>query len=419
MTYKFFDTCSLLLKAGHLFEDQSYKIIISSITLQEIENIKTSRNKDAEVKYSARKVLLELEEHPNDYEIYVFTEDMLEPFTSIHLEISNDIKILACAFNYDKLQHPDETIFVTNDLALKAIANMFFGNDSIESVDETALDNYKGFKEVQASDEDLAKIYEEPFVNHFDCLPNEYVLVNSLDGNYYLDSFCWTGTKYRPLIYKDFNSRWFGRVRPIKGDPYQTFAADSLKNNQITLITGPAGSGKSLLSLAYLMHELDRGEIDKVIIFCNTVAVRDAAKLGYYPGTREQKLLDSQIGNFLAAKFGGQIEVEHLIQQEKLLLLPVSDCRGLDTTGMRAGIYVTEAQNLTVDLMKLILQRVGEDSICVIEGDNLAQVDMVEYSGNNNGMRRLSQIFRGNDFFGQVELQTIHRSKIAELAQYM
>lgn len=86
---------------------------------------------------------------------------------------------------------------------------------------------------------------------------------------------------------------------------------------------------------------------------------------------------------------------------------------------MRAGIYVTEAQNLTVDLMKLILQRVGEDSICVIEGDNLAQVDMVEYSGNNNGMRRLSQVFRGNDFFGQIELQTIHRSQIAELAQYM
>jgi len=167
------------------------------------------------------------------------------------------------------------------------------------------------------------------------------------------------------------------------------------------------------------MYKLDRGDIDKIIIFCNTVAVRDAARLGFYPGTREEKLLDSQIGNFLAAKFGGQIEVEHLIQQEKLLLLPMSDVRGLDTTGMRAGIYITEAQNLTVDLMKLALQRIGEDSICVIEGDNLAQVDMVEYSGNNNGMRRLSQVFRGNDFFGQVELQTIHRSQIAELAQYM
>lgn len=418
MTYKFFDTCSLLLKAGHLFEDQDYVTVISSITLQEIENIKTSRNKDAEVKYSARKILLELEEHPNDYETYIFTENMLEPFTSIHLEVNNDIKILACAFDYDKQQHPDETVFVTNDLALKAIANIFFGQDCIESVDENTIDDYKGFKEFYINDEDLAKVYEKPLVNWFDCSPNEYILLKDINGHY-LDSFCWTGVKHRPLIYKDFNSRWFGKVRPIKGDLYQAFAADSLMNNQITLITGPAGSGKSLLSLAYLMYKLDRGDIDKIIIFCNTVAVRDAARLGFYPGTREEKLLDSQIGNFLAAKFGGQIEVEHLIQQEKLLLLPVSDCRGLDTTGMRAGIYVTEAQNLTVDLMKLILQRVGEDSICVIEGDNLAQVDMVEYSGNNNGMRRLSQVFRGNDFFGQVELQTIHRSQIAELAQYM
>ena len=180
MTYKFFDTCSLLLKAGHLFENQDYVTVISSITLQEIENIKTSRNKDAEVKYSARKILLELEEHPNDYETYIFTEDMLEPFTSIHLEVNNDIKILACAFDYDKQQHPDETVFVTNDLALKSIANMFFGQDCIESVDENTIDDYKGYKELYVDDEDLAKVYEKPLVNWFDCSPNEYILLKDI-----------------------------------------------------------------------------------------------------------------------------------------------------------------------------------------------------------------------------------------------
>jgi predicted ribonuclease YlaK len=50
--------------------------------------------------------------------------------------------------------------------------------------------------------------------------------------------------------------------------------------------------------------------------------------------------------------------------------LPLSDIRGYDTTGMKAGIYITEAQNLDRSLMKLALQRVGEDCICIIDGDN-------------------------------------------------
>ena len=74
--------------------------------------------------------------------------------------------------------------------------------------------------------------------------------------------------------------------------------------NQAIILAGAAGSGKSILSLGFLFQELDKGHIDKIIIFCNTVATRNSAKLGYYPGTRDEKLLDSQIGNFLRSKFG-------------------------------------------------------------------------------------------------------------------
>jgi predicted ribonuclease YlaK len=108
-----------------------------------------------------------------------------------------------------------------------------------------------------------------------------------------------------------------------------------------------------------------------------------------------------------------------MIQEEKLVLLPLSDIRGFDTTGMRAGVYISEAQNMSVSLMKLALQRIGEDSICVIDGDAKAQVDSIEFAGNNNGMRRASKVFRGSDIYGEVELQTIHRSKIAALAENM
>jgi len=160
-----------------------------------------------------------------------------------------------------------------------------------------------------------------------------------------------------------------------------------------------------LLSLGFLFNQLEKHRIDKVIVFCNTVAAMHSAKLGYYPGTKDEKLLDSQIGNLLISKLGGRDEVERLIEEEKLLLLPMSDIRGYDTTGLRAGVYISEAQNLDIPLMKLALQRIGDDSICIVDGDSKAQVDDINFAGNNNGMRRLSKIFRGKDCYGEVELQ--------------
>ena len=164
------------------------------------------------------------------------------------------------------------------------------------------------------------------------------------------------------------------------------------------------------------MSRLEKGELDRVVIFCNTVATANSAKLGFLPGTKDEKLLDSQIGNLLISKFGGRDAVEQLINSEKLILLPFSDLRGYDTSGMRAGIYISEAQNLDRALMKLALQRVGDDCICIIDGDEKSQVDMVAYKGHNNGMKRVSKVYRGHEEYGEVTLVNIYRSKIACIA---
>lgn len=420
MTYKFYDTCSLLLKTNHLFDEENVRVVISSITLQELEDIKTSRNKDAEAKYSARKLLNTLKEHPGEYDIWVYKEEMLQPILDKGFtHVNEDLRILACAFDYDTNAHPDETVFVTNDLALSYIANCFFGEDSIESVNEDKLDQYTGYKEiVMNDDESLAYLYQNLDQNHFDLLTNQYLIIKDCGGSV-VDRLCWTGETHRRLQYMDFFSRWFGAVRPMKGDTYQMLAADSLANNQITMVKGPAGSGKTYLSLGYLLNQLHYHKIDKIIVFCNTVATKDSAKLGFYPGTRDEKLLDSQIGNLLSSKLGGKIEVERMIEEEKLVLLPLSDIRGYDTTGMKAGIYISEAQNMSVSLMKLALQRIGEDSICIIDGDAKTQVDSIEFAGNNNGMKRASKVFRGHSVYGEVELSNIHRSEIARIAEEM
>ena len=419
MIYKFFDTTSLLLAHNNLFSED-YKLVISSITLEELENIKTSANKDAEIKYRAREVVRQLTQNPNKYDLVIFKDYMLDPILAkAEFNINNDLKILASAFDYDYYKHPDETVFVTNDLTLKLIANLFFGEDSVESIEIKDEEQYSGYKEIQmADDNSLAFLYENLNTNHFDLLPNQYLIIKDCGGSI-VDQLCWTGETHRQVQFQEFFSRQFGKIRPYKGDIQQLIAADSLAHNQITMIKGPAGSGKTLLSLGYLFSQLEKGKIDKIIVFCNTVATKDSAKLGYLPGDRNDKLLDSQIGNLLSSKLGGRIEVERLVQEETLLLLPLSDVRGFDTSGMRAGIYISEAQNMTIALMKLALQRIGEDSICIIDGDDQTQVDCIEFSGANNGMKRASKIFRGEKIYGEVELKNIHRSKIARLAEKM
>ena len=92
---------------------------------------------------------------------------------------------------------------------------------------------------------------------------------------------------------------------------------------------------------------------------------------------------------------------------------------GFDSTGSKSIVYISEAQNLTIDLLKLGIQRVGEDCKLIIDGDNNSQVDMAAYEGNNNGMRRVSEVFRGQEFYGEVELKNIYRSRMAKIADLM
>lgn len=137
MIYKFYDTCSLLLNSNHLFDNPNERTVISSISLQELEDIKTSSHKDLSIKFAARQLTRTLNEHQGEYDLHLYEPFMLERiFKVADFEVNNDLKILATAFDYDYNFHPDETVFITNDLVLKNIANLFFGEDSIMSVQE-------------------------------------------------------------------------------------------------------------------------------------------------------------------------------------------------------------------------------------------------------------------------------------------
>lgn len=294
MDYKFYDTSSLLLRANDLFtkeEDAEFGFGISSITLQELENIKTSTYKSPEIKYAARHLLHLLDKYSSFYDTIIYKEDYGQTITEKGLELTNDTKILACALFYEVNYHPDEMIFVTNDLALKQIANLFLGKDCITSVQEEK-DDYCGYSEIKLNDEELGKFYSDLSNNIGNNYINGYLIIKDLNDEI-VDKMRWDGMNYVPIAYHNFKSKYFGEVKPVKGDIYQACAADSLSRNTITMLKGPAGSGKSYLALGYLLSQLEKGKIDKIVVFANPVATRGSARLGFYPGTKDEKLLDS------------------------------------------------------------------------------------------------------------------------------
>ena len=419
----FYDTCSLLSGLKTIFEND-VPFFISSITLSELEGIKTSGTKDEGTKYQARKLLHKLAENRDKYEIILYNSSFDQDIKDFNLPMTNDSKIIISARNtfLDRGILAD-SIFHTADLACQAIAKAVGLNVEFIDPDNQVENDFKGFVYYDATnDEGLAHFYsniEEIGQNNtFELLENEYLLVRDKTGEV-VDKYRYNNGHLTRLKFCSVESKLFGKITPKDQDVYQHIALDSLMHNKITVLKGPAGSGKSYLSFGFMFDQLEKGIIDKIIIFCNTIATKGSAKLGYYPGSRTEKLLDSQIGNLLSSKLGDRAMVERLIDDGVLVLLPMSDIRGYDTSGMNAAVYISEAQNLDIELMKLALQRIGEDGICILDGDSNAQVDSSLYAGSNNGMRRVSEVFRNHDFYGEVELQNIHRSKIAELAQLM
>ena len=412
---KFFDTNAILDLQDKMFEDD---FCISSISLQEMENIKTSGRKDEETKYKARKALHLLDENKDKYEVVIYTTAMENYIVEKQLEITPDTKIIAsCAFSRGLLSQDTDFVFVTNDIACKMIANKIFGLE-VESVGEKELDEYKGFVEKSLSEDEMAYFYEHLQENIYGLLENEYLILKD-SNNHVVDTLVWREGMYQNIKFPNIKSDYFGAVKPLNGDIYQQMALNSFSNNQITMIKGSAGTGKSYLAIGYMMWLLEKHKIDKIVIFANPTPTMNSAKIGFLPGTQLDKLVDSSIGNMLAGKLGDKFMIEQLVSRNKLSILPMCDIRGFDTSGLNCAVYITEAQNLDISLMKLALQRIGEDSICIVDGDYNAQVDLNQYAGNNNGMRRMSEIFRGHDFYGEIELQNIYRSKIAAIAEMM
>lgn len=261
----------------------------------------------------------------------------------------------------------------------------------------------------------LEQFYRKPEDNSFTlCHINQYLVIET-DEEIIDKPYLWNGEEFREVQYKLFNSDLFGQVKPKSHDPFQICYFDSLIRNQLTFCTGPAGSGKSLIALSYGFQELEKGAVSKIIVFCNPYVADGAVKMGFYPGSKREKILETSIGSVLLSKLGGALNVDRLLDEEKLILMPMGDCRGYEVPE-DSFVYFTEAQNMDRPLMKLFLQRTNDNCKICVEGDTV-QVDSERFHNGLNGLVRAIEIFQGEDYAGHVHLPNIYRGKIARKAE--
>lgn len=407
-TVKFYDTDALLVLGETAFNEE---FALSSVTLQELENIKISRNKSDEIKHQARTIVRLLDKNSDKYNVVVYDDDIAQIIHMHKMQEYPDTQIIASA---KYLSEKEDIIFVSGDIACKIIASKIFDLE-VESVGENKLDEYKGFIEKSLSEDEMAYFYEHISENIFGLLLNQYLIIKD-EKDEIVDAYRWNGTQHEPLFKRNIQSLYFDKLK--SKDIYQSCAIDSLMNCTITAITGKAGSGKSLLALMAAMYLIEKGKYDRIVVMFNPTKTRGASDMGFYGGDFIDKAMQNSIGQILTTKFGDRYSVDVLMSQNKLKLVSMADCRGMEIADNEI-LWITEGQNTSIDLIKLCLSRVSSGAKVFIEGDYLSQVDSNAFDGNNNGLKRMIDVFKGHEEFGYIQLQNIWRSKISQLCELL
>lgn len=385
--------------------------LLSSVTLQELEDIKTNRNKTEEIKYAARAAVRFLENNTEKYRIIMYDLTSQCDFNEYGLEDTPDNRILRCA-EYAQNVLGYQVIFVSNDILARFIAINYFHLDATDSsFDENEM--YKGYITLTLTDEEIAYMYEHLNENQFSLAVNQYVLVSNV-GNQLIDVLKWTEAGLETVRQKSIKSNMFGTLKPL--DAIQRCAIDSIFNNDITVLYGRAGSGKTTLPLNYIMQMLEKGTYKKCYIIYSYEPLKGARTLGYEKGDHVTKLLYSaSLGNILSSKFGDIQMVERMIDLGQIEIIPTANIRGIEISDDSICL-VTESQNLDVYTLKTIIQRCKDGCKQIYEGDIIEQKDT---NVNQLGIQRLIEVFKGHPKFGCVKLKNNYRGELTELADKM
>ena len=373
--------------------------------------------------------------------------------TAIELEDGLKSRIHSSELSGDDEMVEPKVVLITQDRILRVLARSIYGvpAEELRSVWVPDLDRESGVHVIKLSASEIDNIIEQgyydakeaPYINEFfHFVDNEnpdvhYCYGMSREGGK-VEILDRTKIDYLKVagevMAKNVRQKFLLWTLMGCGEP------DPMSQEGVRLITiqGPAGSGKSFLTLAAAWERLERGHFERIIITRPMVDV--GTSLGFLPGTLEEKLkpwggpIEDNLRAIVqvpspdegrATTTGGAAKrgmhraskafdaKSWLEMEDRLELVPLTYIRG--RTFRRCFVILEEAQNLERGPLKVLLTRLGEGSVVVVLGDS-SQIDNQFLSRRNNGLLHAINAFRDWPQAVHLKLNSIVRSDMAEAA---
>lgn len=327
---------------------------------------------------------------------------------------------------------PSKLITKDINMRLKCDSLGMVSEDYVKLIVNTIDDLYSGVGSLVASQDDLDAFYDSEcwnFKSNKTFYPNQIIILsNGVKTSGIARCLGKNNEGDYELVRVSDYSNVFG-LKPRNKE--QNFSLDLLLDPNIKLltITGKAGSGKSLLTIASALQQLKMpgnvdGVYEKIII---SRPIQPLGKdLGFLPGTLEEKLdpwitpikdnISFLMRNKNSRKNAAMAKETYLqlLQERGLVELEaITYIRGRSIAN--AFILIDEAQNLTVHELKTIVTRVGEGTKIVLNGD-VEQIDNSNVNFHDNALTYAIEKFKHSDIAGHITLLKGERSQLATLA---
>ena len=207
-------------------------------------------------------------------------------------------------------------------------------------------------------------------------LINKYLLTKIIEKEDIISSVK-KNTEFETSNVKSFNQLIkTPRKSVIARSEKQTDYIKALRENEIVMSLGPAGTGKSFLAVSVAVTMLMEKKIDRVIL--SRPAVEAGEKLGFLPGDMKEKV-DPYLRPLYDALYElfGADKIDKKIDSGEIEIAPLAFMRG--RTLKNCFAILDEAQNATETQIKMFLTRIGENSKLVVNGDP-SQIDLINKS---------------------------------------
>lgn len=453
------DTNVLLHDPLAIYAFAEHKVVIPMTVLEELDVIKDRRDKD--VSREARLAINTIDKivgsaSPKDLQsgvsiqttsakkarfsgtLAIFPDQKITahdnvPFLNGNHDHANDNRIINVALSMQATNPRDTVCLVTKDINMRIKAK----GSGLENVEDYRKDKVlddvdllnKGYLTYIGNFWDtIAKVKTESHGRHTvhllakDSIDQAFINMFILDDTEFVGFICNIDEEYiyivdltrTALMHQNF---W--GITPRNIEQAMAFYLLRHENSDLMIMTGPAGSGKTLLALAYALQvTMEEKRFNKVIVARSTPPM--AEDIGFLPGTEEEKMapwlaaFDDNLEILHGADEHSISSIDYVKQKANIQFKSLNFMRGRSFNN--ALIIIDEAQGLTQFQLKSIVTRIGSNSRIIVLG-NLAQIDNKYITPLTSGLTYLVEKCKHFKYSSMMHVNGIERSRLAEFAE--